>query len=165
MALSGENKMLRVELVSAKRYISRNADGSAVKAKSDVPWLQRFSDDGGEVIISGDARMRGKLLEQKALSDAGFIVFFPARQWNQLPVHAKAAMLIRCWPLILEYTQRSAKGKFYELPMSWNPTQMREVTPPKRKKPGRKRLPDEKPDNAVGRARLEADPLDTPDAA
>lgn len=137
MALSGEDRMLRVELISARKY------SGSIKALSDVPWVEKFATSGGKVIVSGDFRMRSKLHEQKALTDAKMIVFFPARRWNNLRVHAKTAMLIRWWPILLEKAHNSQAGKFYEIPISWNGTTFREVTPPKRKKPGRKKVADE----------------------
>ena len=89
-ALGGEAGMLRVEIVSARKY------APPTKAPSDVPWLEQFAKDGGKVVISGDARMRGKLHEQKALADAGFIVIFFARAWNQMNAYSKTAMLHSC---------------------------------------------------------------------
>lgn len=133
LALSGEYKMLRADLVSARKY------SGSIKATSDVPWVEQFKKDGGNVIVSGDARMRSKLHEQKALGDAGFIVFFPARRWNNLKVFDKTAMLIHWWPFILKQAGSSAPGRFYEVPISWSGAMFREVTPPLRKKPGRKK--------------------------
>jgi hypothetical protein len=72
-ALQGENAILRCEIVSARDY-------AVPRAESDVPWLQRFAADGGKVVISGDAKMRGKLHEQRALAAAGFVVIFLARR-------------------------------------------------------------------------------------
>jgi hypothetical protein len=132
-ALSGEDKVLRCELVSARKYTA------SIKAATDIPWVEKFKADGGKIIISGDMRMRGKLHEQKALRDAGFTVFFPARPWNNLKVYAKTAMLIRWWPIILEKARSGQHDRFYEIPMSWNGTEFKEVTPPARKKPGRKK--------------------------
>jgi hypothetical protein len=126
--------MLRVEVVSARQY-------SVPKVASDVPWLERFKADGGNVVVSGDARMRGKLHEQRALLDAGFTVFFTARRWNQITVFEKTAMLIRWWPYILEKAASDKIGRFYEIPMKWNAAKMKEVTPPSRRKPGRRKAP------------------------
>lgn len=133
-ALSGENRLLRVTLHSARSY-------AVPRAPSDVPWLEEFAKAGGKVVVSGDAKMRGKLHEQRALSTAGFVVFFLARPWNQMKCHEKCAMLIRWWPLILEKIEAAQPGQFFEIPHSWNSTTMREVTPPShlRKKPGRKK--------------------------
>jgi hypothetical protein len=138
MALSGEDRMLRADLVSARKY------SGGIKAISDVPWIEKFRLDGGTVIVSGDARMRGKLHEQQALSDAGFVVFFPARRWNNFKVYSKTALLIQWWPLILACARTSEPGKFFEIPMAWTGEVLKEVTPPKRKKPGRKKAGDEK---------------------
>lgn len=131
-ALSGETGMLQVELVSARNY-------AVPKASSDVPWIEKFKADGGTVVVSGDAKMRGKLHEQKALSDAGFIVFFPARRWNQFNGLAKTAFLILWWQAILQTAETSKPGQFFEIPLTNRICPMREVTPPKRQKPGRKK--------------------------
>jgi len=132
-ALSGEEGMLRAEIVSARQY-------AVPKAKSDVPWLERFAKEGGKVVVSGDARMRGKLHEQAALIENGFVVFFFSRQWNQLNAYAKTAMLIKWWPVILAVIESAAPGQCFEIPCSWQGNALKEVTPPagKRRKPGRK---------------------------
>lgn len=122
-ALSGDDRLLRVQIISARKY-------AVPSASSDVPWLQRFAKAGGRVIVSGDFRMRSKLHEQRALCEAGFIVFFMARAWNQMRCHEKCAMLIRWWPHILDRIAAATPGQFFELPHQWTGTNMREVTPP-----------------------------------
>lgn len=121
--LDGENQILRVDIVSAIEF-------SVPNAQSDVPWLQKFSASGGRAVISGDAKMRGKLHEQLALTKAGFIVFFWERKWNQQNGYNKSAMMMRWWPYILEKLKTARKGQFFEIPYSWTATEMREVTPP-----------------------------------
>lgn len=138
-ALSGEEGMLRVEIVSARQY-------AQPRAPSDIPWLQQFAMDGGKVVISGDSKMRGKLHEQQALIDANFVVFFFARRWNQANTYTKTAMLIRWWPFILGVLESAAPGQCFEIPFAWNGNKLKEVTPPnaKRKKPGpRRKMKDE----------------------
>lgn len=122
-ALSGDDRLLRVTVYSARQY-------GVPKAQSDVPWLQKFARAGGKVVVSGDAKMRSKLHEQRALSDAGFIVFFLSRPWNQMKCHEKCAMVIRWWPHMLAKMHQSSPGQFFEIPHSWTATEMREVTPP-----------------------------------
>lgn len=121
--LDGENQLLRSNIVSARDYAIPNAE-------SDVPWLERFASDGGRIIISGDAKMRGKLHEQAALVKAGFIVFFWARKWNQQNGYDKTAMMIKWWPHILLKLQSAKSGQFFELSYSWTSSDMKEVTPP-----------------------------------
>ena len=127
--------MLRAEIVSARQY-------ATPKANSDSPWLEKFSNDGGTVVISGDAKMRGNPHEQKALLDAGFIVFFFARKWNQFDSFIKTAMLLKWWRVILSTIESSAPGMFFEIPFSWRGGELIDVTPPtatpRRRKPGRK---------------------------
>jgi len=130
-AFGGDRKLLRVDICSARDY-------SVPKAKSDVPWLERFAMDGGRAIVSGDAKMRGKLHERKALTDAGFIVFFLARAWNEMGGHAKCAMLILWWPFILAKLATARKGQFFEIPCSFTPGEMKEVSPPPLEQPSKR---------------------------
>lgn len=133
-ALSGEQGMLRVEIVLAKHYLGEPLK----KQETDVPWLEAFARDGGKVVVSGDVRMRSKPHEQKALKDCGFIVIFFARAWNNLDGFNKAAMLIKWWPVILRVIESSAPGQMFEIPCSWHGAHLKEVTPHRRKKPGAK---------------------------
>jgi len=123
--LDGEDKLLRVEIVSARDYANP-------PASSDVPWLEQFARAGGQVIISGDCRMRSKLHERDALSKAGFIVFFFENRWNEANGFVKSAMLLRWWPFILERMRSAKPGQFFEIPFSYSGTELREVTPPNR---------------------------------
>jgi hypothetical protein len=113
--------------------------------------LQKFARARGKVVISGDGKMRGKLHEQRALSDAGFIVFFLSKEWNQMRGHDKCAMLIRWWPYILAKIETSKPGDFFEIPHSWNSVDMRVVTPPAHLRP-------EAPGKALRRRRAKAKP-------
>ncbi len=133
-ALQGDTGMLGVEIVSARDY-------PVPKSMSDVPWLEKFAADGGKVVISGDAKMRGKLHEQRALVEAGFMVFFLARQWNRMRSHDKAAMLIKAWPAIIQKIRTAQPPCLFEIPCSWTSHEMRDVTPPavrRKRAPGRR---------------------------
>lgn len=132
--LASEGDILSAEILSAREY-------SVPRAPSDVPWLEKFAEDGGKVVISGDKRMRSNLHERKALADKGFITFFFASHWNNEGPFNKSAMLLRWWPQIQE-TLRSAKpGQCFEMPYQWTGGKLREVTPPggRKRKPGRKK--------------------------
>lgn len=80
--------------------------------------------------------MRGKLHEQRALVDAGFIVIFFHRKWNQMNAYGKTAMLVKWWPFVLAALESAAPGQCFEIPFSWRGNQLKEVKLPKRKKPG-----------------------------
>jgi PIN like domain len=133
-ALSGEGGMLRAEIVPARKYLM----DPLKKQESDVPWLEAFANDGGKVVVSGDARMRAKPHEQAALRECGFVTIFFARAWNNLNGFNKAAMLIRWWPYILSVIESAKPGQMFEIPCTWHGTTLKEVTPKRRAKPGAK---------------------------
>ena len=123
--LAGGKDKLGLSIHSARDYATPDAD-------SDVPWLQRFAHDGGTVIVSGDVKMRGKLHEQRALSEAGFVVFFMSPAWNRMNMFSKSAMMIQWWPAIVEKLKTARPGQFFQLPHQWTGNEMKEVTPPRR---------------------------------
>ena len=130
--LASEGDVLRATIVSARQY-------PVPKTKTDVPWLDAFSADGGNVVITGDTKMRAKLVELKALADHGLITIFFHSRWNNMGWFAKTAMLIKWWPVISMTIQRARKKQCFEVPCNWSGNALREVTPPKaRKKPGRR---------------------------
>lgn len=110
--------------------ISSAQDYSDPPQTTDVPWLKKFADAGGEVIITGDKKMRGKPHERKALHDLGLITFFFKPQFNHLPYFEKLAMCIRWWPHIIEKIEQSKAGECWEIPLTTtgNSSDMRNVT-------------------------------------
>jgi hypothetical protein len=140
-ALDGEEGMLRVEIVSARDY-------PIPKGAGDVPWIQQFAEDNGKIIISGDAKMRGKLHEQQALSQAGLVVFFLARRWNNANYYDKSSMLMRWWPQILKKAATAKTGSFFEIPFDFDTNRpMRDVTPPAKPRSKRPRRATESVEN------------------
>ena len=87
--------------------------------KNDVPWLKRFADDGGKVVISGDVNMKSRPHERLALIEHSFIVIFFETQWSQWKFWRKCALLIHWWPVITVKIKRSKKAAFYHVPCNW----------------------------------------------
>ncbi|MES1940238.1 hypothetical protein T5B8_08343 [Salinisphaera sp. T5B8] len=124
-ALTSEDSLLpSFEFVSAAEY----TDGS--KQESDVPWIESFSADGGQVVISGDVAMHARPHERKAYRDAGLIVFFFASKWGNMKLFPRSAMLLRWWPRIEEQIAKSSPKQCWQIPVTWNGEEMREVTGP-----------------------------------
>jgi hypothetical protein len=113
---------LDLVIVSARKYRPRSERG-------DQNWIRRFAKSGGQVIISGDGRMRAHLHEQAALSQARLITFFFEGRWSQDTFFVKTAMLLKWWPKIMEVAANSKPGDFWEIPYSWNWKDMRNVRP------------------------------------
>jgi hypothetical protein len=86
---------------------------------NDVPWLKRFADDGGKVVISGDTNMKHRAHERLALIDGGFVVIFFEPQWSNWKFWRKCALLIHWWPVIAAKIRRAKKASFYHVPYHW----------------------------------------------
>jgi len=127
-SLAKHSDLLNCEIHTAKQYAQKPKEG-------DVPWIVRFKEAGGDVIISGDIRIRSNLHEQKALRDAGFIAFFFTSAWSQKNGFVKGAFLLNWWPKIREYMTSSKPGDLWEIPFTWGWTDLKSV---KRRKGSKK---------------------------
>jgi len=114
-SLGGERRFRGFEFVSAKDYAPKSSDPDYIK-KSDVPWLERFAQDGGKVIISGNVRMMEVPLEMQALRQCGFLVFFFERKWNEWDFFQKCALVLFYWERIARKIKRGKTGKFWRVP-------------------------------------------------
>lgn len=125
--LGGEGFLRGYEFVSAKDYHALDD-----RKNDDRPWLQRFKDDGGRVVITGDRKMRSRLHERIALQRAGFTVMFLGRAWDEMDRYGRAAVLIRWWPVIERNLVAAAPGTFWEIPCTWKLTELVEVSAPEK---------------------------------
>jgi hypothetical protein len=89
------------------------------RPKDDTPWLKRFADDGGKVVISGDVRMRSRPHERLALIDHEFLVIFFENRWSDWKFWRKTALLIHWWPVIASKIKRHKKPSFFHVPCNW----------------------------------------------
>ena len=103
---------------SAADYTPKPGDGDYLP-KNDVPWLKRFADDGGKVVISGDVRMKSRPHERLALVEHGFIVIFFEAKWSDWKFWRKCALLIHWWPVIAAKVKRARNASFYHVPCNW----------------------------------------------
>lgn len=113
-------------VVSAREYALPSDEGD------DRPWVERFSEDGGSHIISGDKKMRGRPHELHALADEGMVVFFFAPRWSGRDFFVKSAMLLNWWPKILDVSINAPKGSYCEIPFIWNWVDLQMTRLPKR---------------------------------
>ena len=113
------------EFVSARDY-----HASIDTRNDDRPWLLRFKNDGGRVVIAGDRKMRGRLYERRALQQEGFTVMFLGRPWDEMDRYGRAAVLIRWWPVIEKHLPEAPPATFWEIPCTWKLGELVEVTGP-----------------------------------
>lgn len=121
------------EVVSARSFRPINERG-------DAGWIERFSESGGKVIISGDARIRANLHERAALAQAGLITFFFGGKWSGKNAIVKGAMFLNWWPRIEDYITKSKAGDCWEIPDHWNWRDFRDVSVkqlPKKSRPNK----------------------------
>lgn len=120
--LSRHDKFLH-EIRSAASY-------RPIHERGDEGWIGRFADDGGQVIISGDSKMRARKHELIALCTNGLITYFFDRRWGQQDFYVKSAMMLKWWPQISKHMITSDVGRCWEIPFVWNRSAFKDVTPP-----------------------------------
>ena len=119
-----------VDIVHAQNYYPSELDED-YSAKNDAPWIRRFAEDGGRVVISGDVKMLQRPHEKLALLECNIAaVFFPKR-WSEWPLCQKMSLLIHWWPTIVIQT-KDAEAGFFRVPESW----------PRKKEKSLNRIPD-----------------------
>ncbi|MGF7174661.1 hypothetical protein [Azospirillum doebereinerae] len=126
-----QRKVGAFEIVSAKDYAPNTNDLDYLR-KNDVPWLQRFSADGGKAVITGDVEMRYVPHERLALQQLGFVVVFFERNWGQWNFFSKSALLLKWWPKVAVKLQKSEPGTMWCIPNDWRDSEdvdLRNVTP------------------------------------
>lgn len=111
------------QIVSAKLY-------RPIAERGDENWVRRFARARGNVVVTGDARIRGNLHEQAAFYRAGMITFFFDTDWHRLPMNERAAMLMVWWPAVLKKAEDSQPGDSWEIPCVMKVKEMRFVRPP-----------------------------------
>ena len=119
------------EFVSAKDYAPKPTDSDYVR-KNDVPWLARFANDGGKIVVSGNTNMMDVPHEMQALRQHGFRVFFFERAWSRWDFFEKVALLLFHWPAIAaKVKSKSPKtGQFWRIPNHFRTEGgLRNVTP------------------------------------
>jgi PIN like domain len=132
--LAKEGSVLNGQIVSARDYRPFSEQG-------DEHWIRRFAADGGQVVISGDTRMRSRIHELAALVECGLITYFFERRWSAVNFYTKSAMLLHWWQAIRAHMDMAAKGTCWEIPHQWQWKDLVDVSidpkkiTPKRRKP------------------------------
>lgn len=103
---------------SAQDYAPKPGD-TDYEPKNDVPWIKRFAEAGGQVIISGNTKMRRTPHERLALVEAGMVVVFFENQWSQWKFFRKCALLLNWWPTIIKQLKTAKPKTFLCVPSAW----------------------------------------------
>lgn len=99
----------------AKDYAPKPSDADYLKG-NDVPWIKRYSNAGGQIIISGDTDMMREPHERLALIEEGMIVVFFTGRWGNWKFFRQCALLLCWWPKIVKAVKTAEKGTFWRIP-------------------------------------------------
>lgn len=102
--------VLQVE--SAADHTPKPGDADYIKG-SDVPWIRRFADAGGKVIISGNTQMQTVQHERLALVQAGMVVIFFENRWSNHRFWTKCAILLHWWPVVVTTIKKAPAPSFW----------------------------------------------------
>jgi hypothetical protein len=88
----------------------------------DPSWINKFSQDDGTAILSGDANILQHWPNLIAYIESGLISFFPPPNFDKLRAYGQASLILRWWPSIVEKIKISKRGDCWRIPMSWSPS-------------------------------------------
>jgi hypothetical protein len=115
---SGRGKEDGYTVVRSRDYNPSPGDVDYI-SKSDVPWLTRFVQDGGQFVISGNVRMMEVPQEVIALQQCGLIAFYFEAGWNRWDFFKKSSLLLWHWELVVDTIKKSKPGDVYRIPVSF----------------------------------------------
>lgn len=82
----------------------------------DEHWADVFKRFGGQVVLSGDPRIGYRPHQARAFIANGFVSFFLAAPWSELPGHVKSAHLAYWWPAIHAKILEGPAGRNWRVP-------------------------------------------------
>ena len=109
-----------LRLEKAQDYYPSSGDPDYLR-RNDAPWVRRFANAGGEVVISGNTKMKIVPHERLALVEEGLVVIFFENVWNNWDFFAKCSLLLHWWPRIIKLLKTAKPGTFWRIPASWPP--------------------------------------------
>lgn len=97
---------------------------------TDVPWMERYKAVGGEVVISGDRRIRSRLHEQEAYMRCGLVLYMFSPTWCGWNFRKKSAFLLQWWDRIVEHASSAPRPSCWDIPTSWESGDFKDKTGP-----------------------------------
>lgn len=94
----------------------------------DAPWMRRFADDGGQVVITGDIRIRKLLHQQKAYMECGLLLYMFPPVWSNYITLEKSAFLLKWWRRLSIHMAEAKRPSCWQMPAHWTGGELKDVT-------------------------------------
>lgn len=85
----------------------------------DLEWIQTLTKEGGWVIISQDG-FRKNDLERAAIRRSGLFIVVLSKQWTDHKYWDKAQNLVKWWPSLLAYIEKTQGAGAVRIPWRHN---------------------------------------------
>lgn len=129
LAAGGARKLERGLILKSARDYAPKPGEHDFAARSDAPWIKRFAQDGGEIIISGDRKMNERPHERLALIETGLVVVFFGTKWAGWKFNRQSALIVTHWPAIVRTVRRAPRPSFWRVPTTWDEIESLESVP------------------------------------
>jgi PIN domain-containing protein len=86
------------------------------RAPSDIPWIRRYMDDGGEILISGEVKMRSMPEYRAGISASGAKAYYLPRRFNQWDMARRTGFILSWWTRIVEHAATVEPGECWIIP-------------------------------------------------
>lgn len=84
----------------------------------DVAWIEALGQEGGWIVISGDASITRRAAERSAWRQAGLVGFFLAPGWRKLDPLLQTARLLMWWERLVAQADLVEGGAIFQLPIN-----------------------------------------------
>lgn len=120
-ALADAGDLEDVQFCSARDYAPKS------KPDTDVPWIQAFAADGGNVLISGERQMRAIPEVHAGIRETGVVSFYVPPSWNHFDMARRVAFILAWWGRIVAKAKDSQPGDAWIIPLAWGASAFRRV--------------------------------------
>jgi hypothetical protein len=81
----------------------------------DCIWVRAFAQQGGEAVITADAKMSKRQAELLAVGETGLKLVILPTQYQQGGIRFQTAYMLLSWPLIIKLVGEGPRGGFLRL--------------------------------------------------
>ena len=103
------------DLSSDSPRLSHVSEMGALGVEDSI-WVRTFAEQGGDAVITADAKMSKRQSELVAIGETGLKLLILPTQYQQGGIRFQTAYMLLSWPLILKLIEEGGRGCFLTLP-------------------------------------------------